>query len=165
MPRSRGERYLKLVMKGAEFWGDIETDVPYTTDELEQICVWASVSGKGSKVSGNFSKGRKLVIFKGTGGTGASSSDSIQKPQDSRFRQCDVCKLWNSCRTRWCAGCMNKVYCGTVCQKQDWPVHRGSCKCARRKSKGSVPGKQRSNITTLEELRDIKTFFSFEGRK
>ena len=31
---SINEKYLKLVMNGAEFWGDIETDVPYTTDEL-----------------------------------------------------------------------------------------------------------------------------------
>ena len=133
----------------------------YTSDELIQLCDAAEMSGNGSRVSIIVSKGRPLVMFEGTCGTGSSSSDSIQKPKDSRFRQCDVCKLWNSCRARWCAGCRNRVYCGTVCQKQDWPVHRGSCKCARRKSKGSVPGKQRSNITTMEELRDSdnETFF------
>ena len=34
---------------------------------------------------------------------------------------------------------------------QDWPVHKESCKCARKKSK--VPGKQKICSTTKDELR------------
>ena len=36
---------------------------------------------------------------------------------------------------------------------KDWPAHKESCKCARKKSMGSGKGKQRSKFTTLDELR------------
>ena len=35
-------------------------------------------------------------MFERTGGTGSSSSDSVQEPKKSRFRQCDYCELWSS---------------------------------------------------------------------
>ena len=57
---SISEKLIKEVMNGADFMGDMEKDVPYTTDELEQICVWAELSGKGSKVSGRLSRGKEV---------------------------------------------------------------------------------------------------------
>ena len=36
---------------------------------------------------------------------------------------------------------------------EDWPVHKESCKCARKKSKEMVPGKQKIYFTTMDELR------------
>ena len=158
---SISDRLLKEVMRAADIMGPIENEINYTTDELEQLCVAAAMSGHGSRVSEGFSKGRSFVMFEGAGGTGSSSSDSIQKPKNLRFRKCDYCELWTSCRTRWCEGCRKKVYCGRLCQKQDWPVHRGSCRWARESSKGGVPGKQKRIFKTLDESRtaDNETFF------
>ena len=147
-------RFFKEVMIAADIMGPtIEKEINYTTDELEQIMAAAAMSGEGTGVSKSLSKGKTLVVFKGTDGTGSSSSDSIQKPQKSRFRQCDYCEGWTCCRRRWCSVCRNKVYCGRGCQMEDWPVHKESCKCARKKSKEMVPGKQKIYFTTLDELR------------
>ena len=136
-----------------DFLMHIENEITYTSDELMEYCQVAQMSGNGSRMSKGLSKGRSFVMFQGTGGTGSSSSDSIQKPQNWRFRQCDYCEVWTSCRTRWCDGCREKVYCGRLCQKQDWPVHKESCKCAGKTSMGSGKGKQRSESTTLGEPR------------
>ena len=30
-----------------------------------------------------------------------------------RFRQCNVCDVWNSNKQRWCEGCRKRTYCGS----------------------------------------------------
>ena len=41
--------------------------------------------------------------------------------------QCAICRAWGATR---CSGCLLTAYCGPVCQRKDWKVHRGPCKAA-----------------------------------
>ena len=59
----------------------------------------------------------------------ASKGEVVVMLQGGRDRQCNVCHEWNSNKQRWCGGCRKRTYCGSHCQKADWPAHKPDCIC------------------------------------
>ncbi|GJE85351.1 zinc finger MYND domain-containing protein [Phanerochaete sordida] len=50
------------------------------------------------------------------------------------FIKCKVCAKDRDAagkKLSLCAGCQGTTYCGTACQKQDWPAHKASCLARR----------------------------------
>ncbi|KAF9066737.1 hypothetical protein BDP27DRAFT_985080 [Rhodocollybia butyracea] len=52
--------------------------------------------------------------------------DSITK--DPNSRRCWLCRGKGKPKLQECAQCQKVRYCGSECQKKDWPVHRKKCK-------------------------------------
>ncbi len=57
------------------------------------------------------------------------------KAKDCKLPDCSGCRAGTcgvvtvtSCKLQDCSGCRSVQYCGTACQKADWPRHKPECK-------------------------------------
>ncbi|MCJ1429496.1 hypothetical protein MMC29_007411 [Sticta canariensis] len=52
--------------------------------------------------------------------------------------------------TKTCVRCRQSAYCSKLCQKEDWPQHKGSCKPAPVDDSGDAKNKEKSQIPCVK---------------
>lgn len=57
-----------------------------------------------------------------------SGLTGVSRSRDGVQRICNVCKSEDRNLLRRCGQCRSVMYCGAVCQKADWSVHKIVCK-------------------------------------
>ena len=87
----------------------------------------------------------------------ASKGEVVVILQAGRHRQCNVCHAWNSNKQRWCGGCRKRTYCGSHCEKTDWPAHKSNCiRALSEATAASSPAMEETiQAETMPEIRDV----------